>query len=87
MHGVIDNGVLYFIIIIFLDLLRNQHCKILRPCGAQDILGVGLEAPLTLCKVIYTLPMLTIKEDKGTVKCKINIEMMTRTITAKTTVI
>jgi len=30
----------------------------------QDILGVGLEAPLTLCKVIYTLPMLTIK-DKG----------------------
>jgi len=46
-----------------------------------------LEAPLTLCKVIYTLPMLTIKEDKGTVKCKINIEMMTRTITAKTTVI
>jgi len=31
----------------------------------QDILGVGLEAPLTLCKVIYTLPMSTVKEDKG----------------------
>ena len=38
-------------------------------CVWQDILGVGLEAPLTLCKVIYTLPMLTIKEDKGDVEC------------------
>lgn len=32
----------------------------------QDILGLPLEAPLTPNKVIYTLPMLTIKEDKGT---------------------
>jgi len=24
-----------------------------------------LEAPLTLCSTIYTLPMLTIREDKG----------------------
>ena len=32
----------------------------------QDILGISLEAPLTSNKVIYTLPMLTIKEDKGT---------------------
>ncbi|RUS86732.1 hypothetical protein EGW08_005522 [Elysia chlorotica] len=32
----------------------------------QDIMGVGLEAPLTAYKTIYTLPMLTIKEDKGT---------------------
>lgn len=32
----------------------------------QDIIGVKLEAPLTSYKVIYTLPMLTIKEDKGT---------------------
>jgi len=33
--------------------------------GGQNLLGIGLEAPLTLCKVIYTLPMLTVKEDKG----------------------
>ena len=32
----------------------------------QDILGIQLQAPLTSNKIIYTLPMLTIKEDKGT---------------------
>lgn len=32
----------------------------------KEILGLPLEAPLTNYKVIYTLPMLTIKEDKGT---------------------
>lgn len=32
----------------------------------QDILGVALKAPLTAFDRIYTLPMLTIKEDKGT---------------------
>lgn len=31
----------------------------------QDIMGVPLKAPLSVCDVIYTLPMLTIKEDKG----------------------
>lgn len=33
--------------------------------GAQ-LMGVGLSAPLTSHKVIYGLPMMTIKEDKGT---------------------
>uniref|UniRef100_A0A182QC67 leucine--tRNA ligase n=1 Tax=Anopheles farauti TaxID=69004 RepID=A0A182QC67_9DIPT len=32
----------------------------------QDILGLQLSAPLTSNKVIYALPMLSIKEDKGT---------------------
>jgi leucyl-tRNA synthetase len=32
----------------------------------QDIMGLRLKAPLTSYDVIYTLPMLTIKEDKGT---------------------
>ncbi|XP_023719328.1 leucine--tRNA ligase, cytoplasmic isoform X2 [Cryptotermes secundus] len=32
----------------------------------QDIMGVALQAPLTSNTKIYTLPMLTIKEDKGT---------------------
>jgi len=32
----------------------------------QDLLGLALETPLTFNKVIYTLPMLTIREDKGT---------------------
>merc|ERR1719445_1562916 len=32
----------------------------------QDIMGLGLSAPLAEHKTIYTLPMLTIKEDKGT---------------------
>ena len=30
-------------------------------------MGVALKAPLTSYEVIYTLPMLTIKEDKGTI--------------------
>ena len=34
--------------------------------SGKDILGLPMEAPLTSNKVIYTLPMLTIKEDKGT---------------------
>ncbi|XP_065886463.1 leucine--tRNA ligase, cytoplasmic-like isoform X2 [Dysidea avara] len=32
----------------------------------QDIMGVSLKAPLTPYDIIYTLPMLTIKDDKGT---------------------
>jgi leucyl-tRNA synthetase len=32
----------------------------------QDIMGLPLKAPLTAFDRIYTLPMLTIKEDKGT---------------------
>lgn len=34
-------------------------------CPVQEILGASLSAPLTTYKVIYALPMLTIKEDKG----------------------
>ncbi|XP_046624335.1 leucine--tRNA ligase, cytoplasmic [Neodiprion virginianus] len=34
--------------------------------SGQDILGLPLHAPLSSNEVIYTLPMLTIKEDKGT---------------------
>lgn len=36
----------------------------------QDILGLPLKAPLTKYDVIYTLPMLTIKDDKGNIKKK-----------------
>lgn len=32
----------------------------------SDLFGVGLSSPLTLHKVIYALPMLSVKEDKGT---------------------
>ncbi|XP_053983912.1 leucine--tRNA ligase, cytoplasmic isoform X1 [Hylaeus volcanicus] len=32
----------------------------------KDILGLPVEAPITINKIIYTLPMMTIKEDKGT---------------------
>lgn len=34
--------------------------------SGNDILGAALKAPLTKYDKIYTLPMLTIKEDKGT---------------------
>ncbi|CAD6237682.1 GSCOCG00008299001-RA-CDS [Cotesia congregata] len=32
----------------------------------QELMGLPLSSPLTSHKIIYTLPMLTIKEDKGT---------------------
>lgn len=32
----------------------------------SDLFGIGLSSPLTMHKVIYALPMLSVKEDKGT---------------------
>ncbi|KAJ7377116.1 hypothetical protein OS493_030711 [Desmophyllum pertusum] len=40
--------------------------NILLELTGQDIMGIPLDAPLTQHAVVYTLPMLTIKEDKGT---------------------
>ncbi|XP_046853769.1 leucine--tRNA ligase, cytoplasmic-like [Xenia sp. Carnegie-2017] len=40
--------------------------EVLIELTGQDIMGLPLKAPLTSCPVIYTLPMLNIKEDKGT---------------------
>lgn len=40
--------------------------NIIAKLTGQDIMGLPLSAPLTSHKIIYTLPMLTIKEDKGT---------------------
>ncbi|XP_048589324.1 leucine--tRNA ligase, cytoplasmic isoform X3 [Nematostella vectensis] len=45
---------------------KESHVNILAKLTGQDIMGIALEAPLTSNKIIYTLPMLTIKEDKGT---------------------
>ena len=39
---------------------------ILAELTGQDIMGLGLQSPFCPYKKIYTLPMLTIKEDKGT---------------------
>ena len=40
--------------------------EIVADLKGQDILGMALKAPLSVFDKIYTLPMLTIKEDKGT---------------------
>ncbi|KAJ8911845.1 hypothetical protein NQ315_003323 [Exocentrus adspersus] len=40
--------------------------NIILELSGQDILGCRLKAPMTKYAVIYSLPMLTIKEDKGT---------------------
>uniref|UniRef100_A0A8W4FL12 leucine--tRNA ligase n=1 Tax=Sus scrofa TaxID=9823 RepID=A0A8W4FL12_PIG len=45
----------------FLTLRERNKIKF-----GKEILGASLSAPLTSYKVIYVLPMLTIKEDKGT---------------------
>ncbi|GLH12065.1 Leucine--tRNA ligase, cytoplasmic [Gryllus bimaculatus] len=45
---------------------ENGKLEILLEFEGQAIIGAALKAPLTKYDTIYTLPMLTIKEDKGT---------------------
>uniref|UniRef100_A0A915I6H1 leucine--tRNA ligase n=1 Tax=Romanomermis culicivorax TaxID=13658 RepID=A0A915I6H1_ROMCU len=44
----------------------NGKVNVLTDLTGQDLLGCALKAPLTSFEKIYALPMLTIKEDKGT---------------------
>ncbi|KAB0363631.1 hypothetical protein FD754_007787 [Muntiacus muntjak] len=44
----------------------NGVVPVVKELMGEDILGVSLSAPLTSYKVVYVLPMLTIKEEKGT---------------------
>lgn len=44
----------------------NGEVKVIAELTGLELLGIQLAAPLTPHKIIYTLPMLTIKEDKGT---------------------
>ena len=46
---------------------EEEKIDVLVELIGDDILGCGLKAPLTSNSIIYTLPMLTIKEDKGNV--------------------
>eukprot|EP00795_Rhopilema_esculentum_P000827 gene827-10569_t len=45
---------------------EEEKIDVLVELTGDDILGCGLKAPLTANSVIYALPMLTIKDDKGT---------------------
>ncbi|XP_074068795.1 leucine--tRNA ligase, cytoplasmic isoform X1 [Macrotis lagotis] len=45
---------------------NNGVVPVVKELMGEEIIGAALSAPLTSFKVIYTLPMLTIKEDKGT---------------------
>ncbi|KTG34861.1 hypothetical protein cypCar_00022675, partial [Cyprinus carpio] len=45
---------------------ENGVVPVIMNIMGQDILGCALSVPLTSYKTIYALPMLTIKEDKGT---------------------
>ena len=45
---------------------KNAQVDVLVELTGQDLMGAQLSSPLTSYKVIYTLPMLTIKDDKGT---------------------
>ncbi|XP_051019877.1 leucine--tRNA ligase, cytoplasmic [Acomys russatus] len=44
----------------------NGVVPVVKELMGEEILGASLSAPLTCYKVVYVLPMLTIKEDKGT---------------------
>lgn len=46
---------------------EEEKIDVLAELTGDDILGCGLKAPLTSNPIIYTLPMLTIKEDKGSI--------------------
>lgn len=45
---------------------ENGRVNVLAEILGQDLIGVALSAPLTSYKIIYALPMLTIRDDKGT---------------------
>ncbi|XP_041499633.1 leucine--tRNA ligase, cytoplasmic [Microtus oregoni] len=45
---------------------HNGVVPVVKELMGEEILGAALSAPLTCYKVVYVLPMLTIKEDKGT---------------------
>ncbi|XP_013185912.2 leucine--tRNA ligase, cytoplasmic [Amyelois transitella] len=45
---------------------KDGEFKILLEILGHDLLGIALKSPLTCYPKIYALPMLTIKEDKGT---------------------
>ncbi|KAI8440512.1 hypothetical protein MSG28_001770 [Choristoneura fumiferana] len=45
---------------------KDGEFKILKEIVGQDMFGISLKSPLTCYPKIYALPMLTIKEDKGT---------------------
>ncbi|XP_027462344.1 leucine--tRNA ligase, cytoplasmic isoform X1 [Zalophus californianus] len=45
---------------------HNGVVPVVKELMGEEILGASLSAPLTSNKVIYVLPMLTIKEEKGT---------------------
>ncbi|XP_060871804.1 leucine--tRNA ligase, cytoplasmic [Metopolophium dirhodum] len=45
---------------------KNGDYEIITKLKGQDILGAKLNAPLSFNDIIYTLPMLSIKPDKGT---------------------
>ncbi|XP_060064776.1 leucine--tRNA ligase, cytoplasmic-like [Ylistrum balloti] len=45
---------------------KEGQVDVLVNLTGQDIMGAALSGPLSKYQVIYTLPMLTIKEDKGT---------------------
>jgi len=45
---------------------EDNKVEVLLELVGQDIMGIALNAPLTSHEKIYTLPMLTIKEGKGT---------------------
>lgn len=45
---------------------KSGEMEVLAEFDGQDLFGQPLESPLAYNKVIYALPMLTIKDDKGT---------------------
>ncbi|CAF0882204.1 unnamed protein product, partial [Brachionus calyciflorus] len=45
---------------------ENGKYEILEQVQGQEILGLKLRAPLSSLEYVYSLPMMTIKEDKGT---------------------
>ncbi|KAL7720347.1 leucine--tRNA ligase [Entamoeba marina] len=56
--------------LVYQELLKdepvNNKAKSLGSVSGSELIGTGLKAPLTSYDIIYTLPMTTILEDKGT---------------------
>ena len=47
-------------------MIKKWNVLSIKTNNFKDILGLKLKAPLSFNPVVYSLPMMSIKEDKGT---------------------
>lgn len=62
---------------------KNGVVNVLAELVGEDIMGLKLKAPLSFNEVVYSLPMMSIKEDKGELWASTIQHFTSRLITAQ----